>query len=347
MTTIHRTQDAGLGPAPPADPEGDAYAETLIGDSPEIHRLRRELAQAAPTDMTVLLLGETGTGKGLAARWLHAFSPRPDGPFVQVNCTNLPEQLLESELFGHERGAFTGAVARKLGRVEIARGGTLFLDEIGELKLSAQAKLLRVLEEGAFERVGGTQTLQAQVRMVAATNKDLRAAVSRGRFRADLFYRLDVFSVQLPPLRTYRTDILRMAHHFIRSQAADLGRPAPGLSLEAEAKLQGYYWPGNVRELKNAVQRSVATCPGPTIRLEDLPPMLPPANGGSGDSFLSLEENERQHVRRVLEATGWTVKGDQGAAAVLRVPPSTLNHRIKKLGLVRPPAQALAARYGS
>ena len=342
MTTAYATEEAGLNRAAWADPAGDVGAEEFIGDSPAMRHLRHELEQAAATDMTVLLLGETGTGKGLAAERLHRFSPRADGPFVPVNCAALPEHLVESELFGHERGAFTGAVARKPGRVELAHGGTLFLDEIGELKLSAQAKLLRVLEGGAFERVGGTEALRAEARVVAATNKDLRAAVQRGRFRADLFYRLDVFSVPLPPLRTYRTDILRMAHHFIRSQAADLGRPAPGLSLEAEATLQAYDWPGNVRELKNAVQRSVAICPGPTIRLEDLPPAISQANGSSSGPFLSLEENERQHILEVLEATGWAVKGTRGAAALLKVGPSTLFYRMKKLGLVRPRATAMA-----
>ena len=339
MTTTFGTEDAPLDFPRGTGALADADAADFIGDSPEMQQVRHQLAQLALTDKLVLLLGETGTGKGLAARRLHALSPWADGPFVQVNCGSLSEYLLESELFGHERGAFTGAVARKPGRVELARGGTLFLDEIGELRRSAQVKLLHLLADGVYQRVGGTETLRAQARFVAATNRDLRAEVARGRFREDLFHRLNVLTLPLPSLRIYPSDILGLAHHFVAAQAADLGLPAPGLSREAEAALLAYHGPGNVRELKHTVQRSVVTCPGPTIRRQDLPPLPRAAADGDAETFLSLEENERQHIRRVLAATRGVIKGDRGAAAVLKVRPSTLYYRIRKLGVVLPSKQ--------
>ena len=347
MTTAYATEEAGIDPAPAPDPQSNPDADPLLGASPAMQGVRRQLEQDARSRLTVLLLGETGTGKGLAANRLHELSPQADGPFVQVNCGALAETLIESELFGHEHGAFTGAVARKPGRVELARGGTLFLDEIGELPLAAQAKLLRLLDNGQYERVGGTEVLQAQARVVAATNQDLRQMVEQQRFRRDLFFRLRVLSVHLPPLRARREDILGLAHHFIRLEAADLRRPAPGLSLEAEAMLMAYEWPGNVRELKDIMAAALTACPGPTIRGEDLPHIDLEAPAAPCGPFVTIQENERRYLQEVLEATRWIIRGAQGAAAIVNLPPSTLNHRIKKLGLVRPPARELAGRCGS
>ena len=336
MTTAYATEEAGIDPAPAPDPQSTPDADPLLGASPAMQGVRRQLEQDARSRLTVLLLGETGTGKGLTANRLHELSPQADGPFVQVNCAALPENLIESELFGHERGAFTGAVAQKLGRVEVAGGGTLFLDEIGELPLAAQAKLLRLLDNGQYERVGGTEVLRAQARVVAATNQDLGQMVKERRFRADLFFRLRVLTVQLPPLWARREDILELAEHFIGVEAAYLGRPAPGLSLEAEAMLMAYAWPGNVRELKDIMAAALTACPGPTIRGEDLPHIDLEAPAAPCGPFVTIQENERRYLQEVLEATRWTIKGAHGAAAIVNLPPSTLYHRIDKLGLARP-----------
>jgi DNA-binding NtrC family response regulator/ligand-binding sensor domain-containing protein len=319
----------------------------FVGTSLALRQVQAQLQQVAATDLTVLIEGETGTGKGLAARTLHDLSPRREGPLIQVNCGALPETLVESELFGHEKGAFTGAVARKLGKVDLAAGGTLFLDEIGDLALEAQVKLLRLLEEGIFERVGGTQTLRAKVRVVAATNRDLTKMVAAGTFREDLYFRLQVFPVHLPPLRQRREDIPLLAVYFLEPKAKHLNKPIAGLTPEAQIALQTYEWPGNVRELQHAVERAAVVCNAAEIGIEDLS-MVGKTHGkeqgeeqrgkqgGKSDApLLTLSEVERQYIRSVLERVGWVIRGPQGAAAILGLPASTLRDRIKKLGIKR------------
>ncbi|MEW6753606.1 MAG: sigma 54-interacting transcriptional regulator [Candidatus Latescibacterota bacterium] len=308
-------------------------AEDFVGSSPAIRSAQAQLEEVARTDLTVLILGETGTGKGLAARLVHRLSARSAGPFIQVNCGALPEGLVESELFGHEKGAFTGAVARRLGKVELAEGGTLFLDEIGDLSPAAQAKLLEVLEERTFMRVGGSQPLRAQVRVVAATNRDLAQMVGQGAFREDLYYRLQGFPVTLPPLRQRRGDIAALAHYFMVRMATHLSKHLVGLEPEAADALLAYPWPGNVRELEHVVQRAVVVCRGARIGVGDLAPgaatALPAAS-------LCLRDVERRHIEGMLARTGGVVKGPGGAAEILGIPASTLYHRMAKLGIVRP-----------
>jgi DNA-binding NtrC family response regulator/ligand-binding sensor domain-containing protein len=326
------------------DPLREALSEALsaggasgdfLGESEALRGVQQQLARVAPTDMTVLIQGETGTGKGLAARTLHRLSRQAAGPFIQVNCGGLPESLVESELFGHEKGAFTGAISRKLGKVELAREGTLFLDEIGDLPLNAQVKLLRLLEERTFERVGGTQTLRAEARVIAATNRDLRQMIAQGQFRQDLYYRIEGFSLKLPPLRERREDILLLALYFMEKMAAHLDKEVAELAPEALALLQAYAWPGNVRELEHALQRAVIVCREPIIRAADL--ALGPGTGVQlplgGD--LTPEEYERQYIRKVLEQTDWVIKGSRGAAARLGLSASGLRRRMEKLGIRR------------
>ena len=309
--------------------------ECFVGQSRALARVQQQLEQVASSHLTVLIRGETGTGKGLAARVLHEQSRGSTGPFLPVNCGAIPEGLVESELFGHERGAFTGAHARKLGKVELATGGTLFLDEIGDMSLEAQIRLLHLLEEGTYERLGGTQRLKAEVRVVAATNRDLRALVEEGSFREDLFFRLNVFPVELPPLRERKEDIPLLADFFVAQTAKHLHRPIRGLTAGALARLQAYAWPGNVRELQHAVERAVIVCQGEQVQAEDIALELGqkkrPTNGG----YVSLEEQERRYIRQVLEETGWVIKGNNGAATILGLPESTLRGRIRKLGIER------------
>jgi len=332
------------------DPRIEALTEALsaptgefLGTSPALRTVLAQLEQVAPIDLTVLILGETGTGKGLAARTLHKLSPRRKGPFIQVSCGALPRELVENELFGHERGAFTGATPRKLGKVELAQRGTLFLDEIGDLAPEAQVKLLRVLEERTFERVGGTQTLEAQVRIVAATNRDLREMVERGQFREDLYFRLQVFVVRLPPLRQRREDIPVLAAHFLQRMAAHLNKEVSSINPQALEALMAYDWPGNVRELEHAIQRAVIVCRGPAVRAEDIALELALRETAVGLESretrveeLSPQEYERRYLARVLEECGWVVKGPRGAAARLSMPSSTLQSRMKKLRIRKP-----------
>ena len=327
------------------DPRLEGWKEALItegpdrqfvGTSPAVRRVQQQLAQAGPTDMTVLILGETGTGKGLAARALHGLSDRKAGPFLAVNCGGLPSGLVESELFGHEKGAFTGATRRKLGRVELAEGGTLFLDEIGDLPAEAQVKVLHFLEDRTFERVGGTQTLQADVRLAVATNRDLALSVADGHFREDLFFRIQGFTVRLPPLRERGEDIAQLAHYFRERMATHLHKEVSGLTPEALAMLQAYEWPGNVRELEHAIKRAVIVCEGGVIPPEDIALAQTTRRVEDAIEMIPLEEVERRHIRGVLQRTGWVVAGAQGAAAVLGMPEATLRHRMKKLGIRRP-----------
>jgi len=311
----------------------------LVGESEAIGRVREQLRKVAATDATVLVLGESGTGKELAARALHDASRRRDGPFVSVSCAALPESLLESELFGHEKGSFTGALRRKIGRFELAHGGTLFLDEVGEIPTAVQVKLLRVLQERRFERVGGEETIEVDVRLVSATNRDLRQRVAEGRFREDLYYRLAIVPLTLPPLRDRPGDVEALARHFLEKHAARIGRSRRGFSAEALAVLRRHAWPGNVRELENAVQQAMVFAEGEVIEAAELPPALRQAPTGlpvpSGDRSLNdiLEDLERQLVTDAFtRARG--VKAE--TARLLGLKPSALYYKLEKYGIVRP-----------
>jgi two-component system response regulator HydG len=302
----------------------------LVGTSPAMRRVLELLAQVAPSAATVLVLGESGTGKELVANALHQGSPRRGGPLVKVNCAALPETLLESELFGYERGAFTGATARKAGRFELANGGTLFLDEIGELSPTTQAKLLRVLQQGEFERVGGTQTLRADVRVVAATNADLPALVRERRFREDLFYRLNVITLALPPLRVRREDIPLLAQHFLQRFAAKNGKAIAGFTQEALDLLQGYAWPGNVRELENVVERAVVLARGDLLSPADLPETLAGTEAVSRHLVISIGTPLEDVEDRLIAETLRYTKGDKTLAAkLLGIATRTIYRRIK------------------
>jgi PAS domain S-box-containing protein len=305
----------------------------LVGASAALERAAKSIEQVAPTDSTVLVYGETGTGKELVARAIHGRSRRKDKVLIKINCAAIPAGLMESELFGHERGAFTGAVARKVGRYELADGGTIFLDEIGELPLDLQPKLLRVLQEGEFERVGGTRTFKVDVRVIAATNRDLEAACREGRFRPDLFYRLNVFPIAVPPLRERKEDIPALVAHFVQKYAARLGKQIDRVPERLLAALTAYAWPGNVRELEHIVERAMIVSDGPELAVPD---WLPRPRGASGPAQVAtLVDVERAHILDVLEATGWRVSGAGGAADLLGLPPTTLESRMKKLAIAR------------
>ncbi len=309
----------------------------MIGKSPAMLKLKSMIAQVGPTDSTVLIQGETGTGKELVARAIHDASARRERPLVKVNCAALPRELVESELFGHEKGAFTGALQQRRGRFELADGGTLFLDEIGEMPLEAQAKLLRVLQERELERVGGTRTLKVDVRVIAATNRNLQAQIDDGRFRADLYYRLNVFPLAIPSLRERRDDIPLLIEHFASRISRKLGRPAmlPSRFVELAAS---YPWPGNIRELENLVERALILGDGHARDAEELfaaAPIAsePPAAVPMATAASTLEEMERAHILRMLDATRWQIEGDAGAAQKLGLNPSTLRGRMRKLGI--------------
>ena len=305
----------------------------VIGESPAILDVLARVRKVATTDSTVLVTGETGTGKELVVRAIHAMSRRKDKLLVKVNCAALPSGVIESELFGHEKGAFTGALSRKIGRFELANGGTLFLDEVGDLPLELQAKLLRVLQDGEFERVGGMQTLKVDVRLVAATNRDLERAVSEERFRADLYYRLNVFPIVLPPLRSRPGDVERLARHFAMLYAAKMGKHVGALSDDVLRRLSAYPWPGNVRELQNVIERAVILSPKGRLDVGSL--VAEPAGEGQNQQARSLEEVEREHIVAVLGETGWRVSGEHGAAKILGLKRTTLEARMKKLGILR------------
>jgi transcriptional regulator with GAF, ATPase, and Fis domain len=304
-----------------------------------------EVRKVAPTTTTVLVQGETGTGKELVARALHELGSRRQGPFVRVNCAALTPSLVESELFGHEKGAFTGAVQRRLGRFELADGGTLLLDEVGELPLELQPKLLRVLQEQEFERLGGTRPVRVDVRIVSSTNRNLAKAVEEGRFRQDLFFRLAVFTIHVPPLRERPADCAALADAFVRQHARHLGKPLKGIAPRAMDRLLAYTWPGNVRELANVIERAAIVSTGTILGEEDLPPLAGPAVGVSGSAEAvpggdgTLESMERAHILKVLQRTAWVIEGKSGAAAILGVAPSTLRSRMAQLGIRRAPAE--------
>ncbi len=311
----------------------------IIGHSSALRSVLREIKMVAPTDSTVLIYGETGTGKELIARAIHELSPRRKNAFVKLNCAAIPTGLLESELFGHERGAFTGAIGQRLGRFEVANHGTAFLDEIGEIPLELQPKLLRVLQEREFERLGSTRTLRTDARLIAATNCDLAAMVKEQRFRSDLFYRLNVFPVRVPPLRERREDIPLLVWHFARQFAERMKRRYESISPDTMRALCEYDWPGNIRELQNLIERAVILCPSTVLRVpaRDLHPrtITVPISGHSGQ-HQTLEEAERAHILRTLKEVRWVVGGLNGAAARLGMNRSTLQFRMKKLGIVRP-----------
>jgi two-component system response regulator HydG len=289
----------------------------IIGRSVAMRRLLDEVEQVAPSDVTVLISGESGTGKGRLARMLHRMSRRRDGRFVTVNCAAIPEQLLESELFGFERGAFTGATRRKEGRFDLARAGTLFMDEITEMKPSVQVKLLRVLQDGEYERVGGTQTLQTDVRVIAASNRDLEAEVEAGRFRADLFYRLNVIRMGVPPLRDRLEDVPILAQHFLSRFTRKNGRDLEGMSREAVDALVAWEWPGNVRELENAIERAVVLCRDDVIGREDLPRAIRKGKGGKKRVNFEVGTPLKDIERRMIEETLRFCNGDKSLAASL------------------------------
>ncbi len=301
----------------------------LVGQSPAMKRVYELVEMVAPTDATALISGESGTGKELVARAIHASSPRRYMPLVVIHCGALTETLLESELFGHERGAFTGAQYRKKGKFEVADGGTIFLDEIGDISLKTQTDLLRVLQEKEIVRVGGTQSIPVDFRCVAATNRDLAAMVKEGTFRPDLYYRLNVFTINLPPLRERREDIPLLVEHFLSKHAAAMNKPVPRVSAAAMDLLLTYPWPGNVRELENAVERALVIGRGAEIQATDFPFQQHPAEAGPERT---LEDVERVHITRVLEETGWNLSR---ASRILDIDRTTLYHKLRRYGLKR------------
>jgi formate hydrogenlyase transcriptional activator len=307
-------------------------SDDIIGDSPALQSVLHTIRQVATSDTTVLLVGETGTGKELIARALHRLSPRGERPFVAINCGAIAPGLIESELFGHERGAFTGALQRRVGRFESADRSTLFLDEVSELPLEGQVKLLRVLQEQEIERVGGNRPIRVDVRLVAATNRDLEREVEAGRVRPDLFYRLNVLPIRVPPLRERRGDIPRLARHFVAHFQRKLGKPLTGIDAETMRRLQAHAWPGNVRELRNVIERACVLAIGPVITL-DRPLAASPRVDDAEEGFTSLADHERAYLRRVLVHTKGRISGPRGAAAILDVHPNTLRSRLDRLGL--------------
>jgi len=317
----------------------------IIGQSSALRQVLKQIEMVAPTDVTVLILGETGTGKELLARELHRRSRRKDKPLVPVNCACIPKDLYESEFFGHTKGAFTSAVKDRVGRIEAASGGTLFLDEIGEIPLELQSKLLRVLQEKCYERVGEDKTRRADVRIVAATNKDLKAEVKAGRFREDLYYRLNVFPIKATPLKERKEDIPLLAGHFVELLVKELGCPRPRLTQAGVETLQRYDWPGNIREMRSVIERAVIFAAGGALQF-DLPlsdsspnPPAPRVGDRPDQEYLTdseMQRLERENLFNVLEKAGWKIKGTDGAAELLGIKPTTLISRIEKMGLKRP-----------
>jgi formate hydrogenlyase transcriptional activator len=307
--------------------------EQIIGNSPALESVLEQVEQVAPTDSTVLIQGETGTGKELVARAIHNLSSRCGRPFIKLNCAAIPFDLLESELFGHEKGAFTGAIAQKIGRFELADRGTLFLDEVGDIPLALQPKLLRVLQEQEFERLGSGRTHKVDVRLVAATHRNLVEMVKRNEFRSDLYYRLNVFPVPLPPLRARREDIPALVDHFVEIYARRISKQIDQISPETMSELTSYAWPGNIRELQNFIERSVILTSGSILES----PLASLRSAAETVSLgpITLEDAERDHIRKTLEQTRWVVSGPNGAAARLGIKRSTLYFRMQKLGISR------------
>jgi formate hydrogenlyase transcriptional activator len=313
--------------------------ERIIGDSPALEAVLEQVERVAPTDSTVLIQGETGTGKELIAHAIHNISSRCGRPFVRVNCAAIPLDLLESELFGHEKGAFTGAIVQKIGRFELADKGTLFLDEVGDIPPALQPKLLRVLQEQEFERLGSTRTHKVDVRLVAATHRDLTVMVNRGEFRSDLYYRLNVFPVMLPPLRERHEDIPALIEHFVGIYGRRMGREIQHIPAATLSALTSYHWPGNIRELQNLIERAVILSndgvlpnPLPTLPAGTVTVFAPAASPAG----TTLKDSERKLILRTLEAVGWVIGGPKGAATRLGLKRTTLIHKMQKLGISRP-----------
>ncbi len=307
----------------------------IIGQSPLLSRVFSQVEQVAPMNATVLLLGETGTGKGVVARAIHSRSTRKSRPLITVNCTTLPASLVESELFGRERGAFTGSDARQIGRFELADGGTIFLDEIGEMPLELQCKLLRVIQDGEFERLGSPRTIKTDVRIIAATNRNLTEEVKNGKFREDLYYRLNVFPITMPPLRHRQEDIPLLVNHFVAKFNKKTGRQIESVSKETLTNLQGYHWPGNVRELESVIERAIITSQGSVLQVLDrFDAVRKPEASGDGE-VKALIELEQDHIHQILKKTGWRIEGKNGAAVLLGLNASTLRARMRKYGIVR------------
>jgi len=321
--------------------KGEHNFEEIVGSTAGLRSVFGKVAQVAVTDSTVLILGETGTGKELIARALHSSSRRRDRPLIKLNCAALPTGLIESELFGHEKGAFTGALEKRIGRFALADGGTIFLDEIGDVPPEVQVRLLRVLQEQEFEPVGSPRTVKVDVRVIAATNRDLEKAVADGDFRADLYYRLNVFPIPIPPLRERREDIPLLAHYFTAKYASRVGKRIDHIPAATLERLCGYSWPGNVRELENVIERAVILTPGDTLAvdsavLHEAPASARPRPGAP----VTAAENEREHLRTALEKAGWRIEGTRGAARALGLHPNTLRSRMKRHGLQRPHEEA-------
>ena len=308
--------------------------EEMVGESVAFKRSLQDLHRVALSDVSVLIVGETGTGKELLARAVHDLSRRKDRPLIKLNCGGMSPGLVESELFGHERGAFTGATQRRIGRFELADKGTLFLDEVGELAPDTQVKLLRVLQEGEFERVGSNRTLKVDVRIIAATNRNLQEAVRAGSFRTDLFYRLNVFPIEAPPLRERSSDIPLLTRFFLSKVAKKLGKPSLAVSDATLAFLMSYPWPGNIRELQNIIERAAVLAQGETIEVDES--ILGHERISAAPRSDKLEDMEHGHILGVLTRTGWKIHGEQGAAKILGMNPSTLRSQIKRLGIRRP-----------
>ncbi len=315
-------------------PSSELNFEEIVGRSSALRSVLQEIETVAPTDSTVLIYGETGTGKELIARAIHNLSARGRSSFVKLNCAAIPTGLLESEMFGHEKGAFTGAVAQRIGRFELASRGTVFLDEIGEIPLELQPKLLRVLQEREFERLGSSRTLRTDARLIAATNRDLGSMVEEQKFRADLFYRLNVFPAHVPALRERQDDIPLLVRHFVQQFARRMNKAVDTVPTETMNALVRYHWPGNIRELQNLVERAVILSTGPILKvpLNDL--QAPPAPAAAR-RIPTLQEAERRHILEALDASNWVISGPNGAAASLGLKRSTLQSRMDKLGIRR------------
>ena len=307
----------------------------IIGQSAALSHVFSQVEQVAPMNATVLLLGETGTGKGVVARAIHSSSTRKNRPLITVNCTTLPATLVESELFGRERGAFTGSDARQIGRFELADGGTIFLDEIGEMPLELQSKLLRVIQDGEFERLGSPRTIKTDVRIIAATNRNLEQEIRNGTFREDLYYRINVFPITMPPLRQRKDDIPSLVTHFVTKFNHKIGKKIESIPKDTLSALQEYHWPGNVRELESVIERAVITSQGSSLQVLDRFDTFRKTDEPSNGDVKALVELEHDHILQVLQKTGWRIEGKNGAAGLLGLNASTLRARMRKYGIVR------------
>jgi formate hydrogenlyase transcriptional activator len=307
----------------------------IIGQSRALSHVFSQVEQVAPMNATVILFGETGTGKGVVARAIHSSSSRKGRPLITVDCTTLPATLVESELFGRERGAFTGSDARQIGRFELADGGTIFLDEIGEMPLELQSKLLRVIQDGEFERLGSPRTIKVDVRIIAATNRNLGEEVRNGKFREDLYYRLNVFPITMPPLRQRTEDIPLLVNHFVAKFNTKIGKKIETVSKDTLNALQQYHWPGNVRELESVIERAVIISQGSSLQVLDRFDSIRKPEEATGGDVKALVELEHDHILKVLQKTGWRIEGKNGAAGLLGLNASTLRARMRKYGIVR------------